>query len=325
MRRRTVLALSTVVPVAIAGGAIATVNANAATDTDASDASASSIASFPTTIALPDGFAPEGIAISGMYAFLGSRATGSVYKANLATGAGEIIYTGPGTPSNGLKIDSHGRAFIAGNTGGDIRVISIKTGALLASYQVTAPGASFLNDVILVNGAAWFTDSFNATLYKLPIASNGALPGSAADIVALPLSGITITAATVNLNGITTTPDGKALLVVQSNTGLLFKVNPATGAATAVDLGGASVINGDGLLLNGSQLIVVQNRSNAVEVFTLNRSGTAGTLSTTITNDAFAIPTTVAPFDNRLYIVNGKLTTAISTTEPYNFIAINRP
>src|SRR5882724_11559949 len=121
MQRRTVLALSTILPVGLAAGAWATVGANAATETDAS---ASSIASFPTTIALPDGWAPEGIAISGTYAYLGSRTTGSVYKANLATGAGEVIYTGPGTPSNGLKIDSRGRAFIAGNTGGDIRVIS---------------------------------------------------------------------------------------------------------------------------------------------------------------------------------------------------------
>ena len=320
MQRRTVLALSTAVPFAIAGGAWATVNANAATDT-----SDSSIASYPTTIALPDGFAPEGIAISGQYAFLGSRATGSVYKASLATGTGSVIYTGPGTPSNGIKIDSRGRAFIAGNVGGDIRVISIKTGELLASYQVTAPGASFLNDVILTSSGAWVTDSYNATLYKVPISSSGALPTSVDGVVTLPLTGITITPATVNLNGITTTPDGKSLLVVQSNTGLLFKVNPSTGAATQVDLGGASVINGDGLLRDDCELFVVQNRSNAMSVFTLNEAGTTGTLSTTITNDAFAIPTTVASFGNRLYIVNGKLTTAITATEPYNFIAIPKP
>jgi len=321
MRRRTVLALSTMVPVAIAGSAVA-VNANASTE---ADSSATSTSSFPTTITLPDGFAPEGIAISGSFAFLGSRATGSVYKADLATGAGAIIYTGPGTPSNGLKIDSRGRAFIAGNTGGDIRVISTSTGELLASYQVTAAGASFLNDVILFNGAAWFTDSFSATLYKLPIASDGTLPSSVDDIVALPLTGLTITAGTVNINGITTTPNGKSLLIVQSNTGLLFKVNPSTGVATQVDLGGASVINGDGLLLDDCTLYVVQNRSNAVEVFTLNKAGTVGTLTDTITNDGFAIPTTVASFRSRLYIVNGKLTTPITAAEPYNFIAISKP
>ena len=282
MRRRTILALSTVIPVVLGGSAAAVATASASTETDSTESS--SISSFPTTISVPNGFAPEGIAISGGYAFLGSRSTGSVYKASLATGAGEVIYTGPGTPSNGLKIDSRGRAFISGNTGGDIRVISTVTGELLAAYQVTAPGASFINDVILTKDAAWFTDSFNATLYKLPIGANGALPASAADVVALPLSGITITAGTVNINGIALTPDGKSLLVVQSNTGLLFKVNPSTG-----------------------------------------ETGTVGTLSSTITNDAFAIPTTVASFGDRLYIVNGKLTTPISADVAYDFIAIAKP
>jgi len=320
MRRRTVLALSTVIPVVLAGSAAAVATASASTEADSSATS-----TFPTTIAVPDGFAPEGIAISGVHAFLGSRATGSVYKANLATGAGEVIYTGPGTPSNGLKIDGRGRAFIAGNTGGDIRVISTATGELLASYQVTAAGASFINDVVLTRDAAWFTDSFHATLYKLPIGANGALPASAADIVALPLTGVTITAGTVNINGIAVTPDGKSLLVVQSNTGLLFKVDPSTGATSTVDLGGATVINGDGLLVEGCTLYVVQNRSNAVEVFELDKAGSAGTLTTTITNDGFTIPTTVASFGDRLYIVNGKLTTPIAADVTYNVIAITKP
>ena len=35
-----------------------------------------------------------------------------------------------------------------------------------------------------------------------------------------------------NANGIALTPNGRALLVVQSATGLLFRVNPRTGEAT---------------------------------------------------------------------------------------------
>jgi sugar lactone lactonase YvrE len=320
MRRRTVLALSTIIPAAIGGSALAA-NAFAATD-DADSVDESTLASFPTTISVPDGFAPEGIAISGAYAYLGSRATGSVYKASLRTGAGSVIYTGPGTPSNGLKIDNRGRAFISGNTGGDIRVINVATGALIKSYQVAAAGTIFINDVVLTKNAAWFTDSFNAKLYKLAIASDGTLADS---IVTLDLTGVTVTAGTVNLNGIEQTPDAKALLVVQSNTGLLFKVNKTTGVATQVDLGGTSVINGDGLLLEGCTLYVVQNRSNQVSVFTLNTAGTTGTLDTTITNAGFAIPTTAASFGNRLYIVNGKLTTPIAADVTYNFIAVTKP
>ena len=41
------------------------------------------------------------------------------------------------------------------------------------------------------------------------------------------------------------------LLAVQTNTGKLFRINPRTGATREVDLGGASLANGDGLLLAG--------------------------------------------------------------------------
>ena len=71
-------------------------------------------------------------------------------------------------------------------------------------------------------------------------------------------------------------PDGRALLIIQSVTGLLFRVDPSTGIATKVDLGGALLTAGDGLLLSGRTLFVVQNRLNQVAVVRLNSAGTAG-------------------------------------------------
>ena len=44
-----------------------------------------------------------------------------------------------------------------------------------------------------------------------------------------------------NANGIAETTDNKALLVIQSATGTLFRVDPDTGDATVVDLGGTSL------------------------------------------------------------------------------------
>ena len=64
---------------------------------------------FPTTIPLPDGFAPEGIAIGAApLAYFGSLIDGSIYRADLVTGRGRIISEGPGTPSVGLKLDRRG-------------------------------------------------------------------------------------------------------------------------------------------------------------------------------------------------------------------------
>ena len=79
-----------------------------------------------------------------------------------------------------------------------------------------------------------------------------------------------------NLNGIDATPDGKTLVVVQSATGKLFRVVAASGVTKAIDLGGALVSNGDGLLLHGRTLYVVQNRDNKIAVVALAKGLASG-------------------------------------------------
>jgi len=286
--------------------------------------SASTANRFPTTIALPDGFGPEGIAIGpGPFAYFGSRITGSIYRANLVNGAGAIISQGPGTSSLGLKTDRRGRLFVSGGNAGNGRVIDIRTGAVLASYQF-ATGTSFVNDVILTPDAAWFTDSANPVLYKLPLGRGGRLP-PADGFVRVPLTGAIVFGAGTNANGIARTPDGRGLIIVQTNTGMLFRVDPRTGVTSTVDLGGATVPNGDGLLLIGRTLFVVQNRDNLVAVVQLNRSGTSGTVVTRVTDPGFDVPTTVAAFGNRLYLPNARFTTPATPTTTYTAVAIRRP
>ncbi|MFN2469894.1 MAG: hypothetical protein ABR583_02690 [Gaiellaceae bacterium] len=51
---------------------------------------------------------------------------------------------------------------------------------------------------------------------------------------------------------------------MQSNEGLLFKVNPKTGVTRRSVLTGGDVRNGDGILLDGKRLYVVQNRNNQI-------------------------------------------------------------
>ena len=131
--------------------------------------------------------------------------------------------------------------------------------------------------------------------------------------------------AGTSANGIARTPDGKALLVIQSSTGLLFRVNPATGFATQVDLGGSLLLNGDGLLLSGRTLFVVQNRLNQVAVLRLNSAGTSGELTQLLTDPRFDVPTTVAAFGNRLYLPNARFTTPPTPDTTYNAVAIPKP
>ncbi|MFL6115371.1 MAG: SMP-30/gluconolactonase/LRE family protein [Catenulispora sp.] len=274
---------------------------------------------FPNVIHLPDGWQPEGIAIAGHFAYFGSLATGSIYRADLVTGRGAVVSTGPGTPSVGLKVDRAGRLFVAGGPAGDARVVDARTGAVLASYRLHA-APSFINDVVLTPDAAWFTDSVNPLLYKLPL-RHGSLP-TQAQVVALPLTGNIVYTPGFNANGIARTPDGRGLLIVQTSTGLLFRVDPATGVARTVDLGGYLLTNGDGLLVRARTLYAVQNVLNTVAVFRLNRSGTRGTLVDRLTDPRLDVPTTVAAFGNRLYLPNARFTTPPTPTTTYTAVAI---
>ena len=109
----------------------------------------------------------------------------------------------------------------------------------------------------------------------------------------MPLTGaISFTAGAFNTNGIDATKNGKTLVIVQSNTGKLFTVTP-TGMTAEIPLGGASVPNGDGILLDGRTLYVVQNQLNQIAKIRLAHGLTSGQIVGTITDSDFDIPATV--------------------------------
>ena len=275
-------------------------------------------------IDLPDGFQPEGIAIDARgTAYFGSLVDGDIYAADLRTGEGEIIAEGPGTPSVGLKVDQFGRLFIAGGNGGDARVIDAATGELLATYQLTEEPA-FINDVVLTGDGAWFTNSFTGELYLLPLGPGRALPDED-DIEPLTLTGEWTQVGAFNANGIAETPDHQALLVMQTSTSTVFRVDPVTGEATAIELeGDVALANGDGLLVIGRTLYVVQNRSNLVGVVELDVSGTTGTYVDQLTNPGFDVPTTVAAYGNGLYLPNARFGTLTTPDTTYTAVRIDR-
>ncbi|GAB1510016.1 SMP-30/gluconolactonase/LRE family protein [Actinophytocola sp. KF-1] len=265
---------------------------------------------FPATIDLPDGFQPEGIAIGpGPVAYFGSLADGDIYRADLRTGRGRVISEGPGTPSVGMKTDATGRLYVAGGAAGNARVVDTRTGAVLASHQLTT-AAAFVNDVALAGGSAWFTDSVNQQLYRL----------TRGTVTTVPITGDLVYTTGFNANGIAPTPDGTALLVVQSSAGKLFRVG-FDGRSTQVALD-YTLAGGDGLLLSGRTLYVVQNRLNTVAVLHLDRHATSARLATTLTDERFDVPTTVARFGHRLYLPNARFGTTPGPDVEYRAVAI---
>jgi sugar lactone lactonase YvrE len=273
-------------------------------------------ATFPDLIRLPDGWQPEGIAAGrGTSLYVGSIPTGAVWKGDARTGQGDVLVPGqPGVRSAiGIKVDRRNRLFVAGGATGKAFVYDARTGADLASYQLATPGAAtFVNDVVVTRKAAWFTDSSAAQLYALPLGRHGGLPDQD-EVRVLPLKGdFQLATGGPNLNGIVAARDGRVLLAVQSVTGKLFRINPRSGRTREVDLGGATLANGDGMLLAGRVLFVVQNRLNQIAVVKLSRSLDRARLVATITDPDFDVPTTIAFQAGSLYAVNARF----GTTDP---------
>jgi sugar lactone lactonase YvrE len=275
-------------------------------------------AAFPDRLELPDGWQPEGIARGGGHElFVGSIPTGAVYRLDARTGDGAVaVPAREGRSAIGLKADRHKRLFVAGGETGDAFVYDAKTGDDLAQFQLAPDGqATFVNDVVITRGGAFFTDSQRPVLYVVD--------RDLSDAAELPLQGFQMEDG-FNLNGIVATARGHTLLAVQGNTGRLWRIDAATGEADPVDLGGATLPGGDGLLLRGRKLYVVLNESNQIAVVRLDRRLKRGTLVRTITDDGFDVPTTIAGIGRSLYAVNARFDTPPTPETEYWVTRVRR-
>jgi hypothetical protein len=174
--------------------------------------------------------------------------------------------------------------------------------------------------IAVTKGGAWFTDSNRRVLYHVPVAPNGDL---AATGETLPLTGDLQLGSGNNLNGIDATPGGKRLVAVQTNTGLPSSPsNPVTGETREIDLGGKTLVNGDGLLLLGRTLYVVQNRFNQIAVVHLDSDFEHGTVRMILTDPDLDVPTTIDRLGSHLFVVNARFTTTPTPTTPYPVVRV---
>jgi sugar lactone lactonase YvrE len=278
---------------------------------------------FPDVINLPIGFQPEGIAVGkGPTFYVGSIPTGAIFRGSLRSGNGDILVPAQaGRSAIGLEVDTRGRVFVAGGFTGRAWVYDGKTGGELAAYQLaTTVGPTFVNDVVVTKTSAWFTDSFRAVLYRVPIVHKQL--GDPSTVEVLPLTGDFALAEGFNANGIELTPDRERLVIVQSNTGRLFSVDPETGVTDEIELSGGDAAFGDGLLLVGATLYVVQNELNRIAVVELATDGSTGTVVGHLTDPLLDVPTTVAKFGSALYVVNARFGTAEPETAEYPVVRI---
>jgi sugar lactone lactonase YvrE len=264
--------------------------------------------SFPASITLPGATSAEGIATGiGSSFFAGDLFLGDIYRGDLRSGAAALFVDAPaGRMALGMKVDvPHDLLFVAGGFTGQAYVYDARTGADVAVLQLADPGiGTVINDVTVSDGAAWFTDSVNPHLYRVPIGTDGSIGTPSTLVVTGPAAHI---AGPFNMNGIVAARGGKTLIVAHSADGTLYTVNPATGASAAID--GADVPNVDGILFEAGRLWAVQNLSNQVTELRVSSDLSSATVEGIITSPLFEVPTTVARDGSRLALVNAKFDT----------------
>ena len=225
------------------------------------------VSDLPARIDLPDGWRPEGIESHGKWLFAGSLANGAIWRANAKTGEGKILVPGEtGKVAVGLHIDRWGRLGWP---------VADRRGPRLQGQQRQAPADVLVRDrpdAVLQRPRHQPEPGRRHRLVQCP--GRGVPPESTglsdpSKAFFLPLKGDYQHQPGFNANGIAAR--GRWLVIVQSGTGFLFRLNPKTGDTKRIDTGGYLVTNGDGLDFRGRTLYVA-NQLNTVAVLRVGES-----------------------------------------------------
>lgn len=254
-----------------------------------------------------DAVFPEGIAFqpSTDQFFVSSTTDGTIFRGDIDKKTAKVFLPGGAdgrTTAIGLKVDHHNRLFVAGGGTGQMFIYSTENRKLIAKFSNGLQN-SFINDVAIApNGAAYFTDSVNPFLYRVSVDGGKFKFERWLDFTGTPL----VYQPGFNVNGIAATSNGKYLIVVQSNTGKLFRITVASKKVVEINLGGATVANGDGIWLRGHTLYVVRNQDELIVKLKMADDMASGRVVSSTTDASFAFPTTIAQDDDRLLVVNSQ-------------------
>ncbi len=274
---------------------------------------------------------PEGVAWDrrSKAFYVGIVPTGDIYRGTLRDDTLEPYITPPGAPANnaiGLTT-SRGRLFVAGGPSGSIYVYDIATKALLARFE-TGPGG-FLNDLAVTRrGDVYVTDSFRSTIWHVTPAMVAAGSGTPEAVVLSPEVTIPPVPGDFRLNGIVARHGGRLLLVIDSQTGALYRIriNPRATADRRVSQVDAPLLpGGDGLLVDRGRLVVVQgstpdNANGSLTFLKLKRNDSRARLDSVRSDPTLRGPSTVARARHTYLVVNA----AFGQPPPYTVSGLSR-
>ena len=255
---------------------------------------------------------------------MGSTSDGTIYRGNVDRGDVDVFLPGGEdgrTAATGVKVDNQGRLWVAARDTGRAFVYDVATGDLVRALSTPETDRTLINDLTFTPDAAFFTDSFRPVVWR--VARSPERVGAMRpwlDLRDTPVPGDT----DFRLNGISASDDGRVLLTVHFDTGRLFRINVATEEVTEVDLGGATLTTGDGILLDGRTLLVVREDPGAVFPVRLAPDLTSGTVGAPF-GEGFALPTTLAEYEGSVLVVNSQLDDTDSPELPFTVSRVTLP
>jgi len=273
--------------------------------------SAASETAVRTYILPGDEVFPEGIAVHGDTYYVTSSG-GDIYRGDLDEPEAEVFITvGTFVPTGGIKATGS-RLVVARGSAGIVGVFDRITGGFVRRFaNGLSPEETLINDVAIAPGGdAYITDSIRPVLYRIPAADIRQPSAAVEDIpVFLEWEGTPFPniPGAINANGIVATPDGKYLIVVNSETGGLFRVRLSDKHVTQVDLGGYTPTGGDGMVLTKHNVLyVVRFFDSVVAKIRLTDGYQRGQLLSETTDASFQDPTTAGIAGRRLLVVNSQ-------------------
>lgn len=265
---------------------------------------------------------PEGVAAAGGSGtfFVGATGDGTIYRGTVDNPTvTEFITGGAGKSAVGMKV-AGGHLYVAGGMTGKIVVYDLGTRQQIASFDTGSGG--FLNDLVVTHlGDVFVTDSFRPNLWHVTAAQVSAGSGTPEPIALGPEIAFT---SGFNLNGIVARGDGRRLVVVQTNTGKLYRIDLGAGASSSrriQQIDAPALPGGDGLLLDRGRLVVVQGSPAALRFLKLDRGATRARLVDTRTDPTLRGPSTVARARKLLVVVNADFATS---TTPFTVSGLPR-
>lgn len=253
----------------------------------------------------------------------------------------------------GINVDAaRNRLFICGGGTGLAFVYDTRNGQLLGKFKTdvapTSGGTGTVHDIfvssntlvndvaITPNGDAYFTDSIRPILFRLPASQLGQ-PNTTltletwrdftGTVLSYPIPDPNDFLTSVNANGITVTADGQYFIIVQTNTGKLFRVTIADKSVIEINAGSARPAPvGAGLAMSGNTLYIV-SPVMPIKRFTLSADFASATEVPLVNPPTFNNASAAALAGGRLYVVNAQILTFIggTSTAPPFIISVHTP